>query len=289
MQSTYDPSVEDVGSVMLMEHLNLEIDDQLMATLFYVVGLGLTRDPHNTVGLENMHVNIGLQQVHLPTRGHQVLPGHIAIVMPDLDGLRDRLAMIKPRLTDTKFEFHDEADYVAVTCPWGNQYRIFEPSDRFGKMTLGVPYVEFLTKPGTAAGIARFYDKVMDAPATVKKENGGQVARARVGRDQTLVFRETNGEIPPYDGYHIAVYTANFSGPFKFLKERGLVTEDPRNSQFRFKDIIDPKNGDKVFTVEHEVRSLHHTQWGRTLVNRTPAPVQQPAAPRVRPMAAATA
>jgi hypothetical protein len=284
MQSTYDPSVEDVGDILLMEHLNLEIDDQLMGTLFYIVGLGLTRDPFNTVGLENMHVNIGQSQVHLPTRGHQVLPGHIAIVMSDLQGLRDRLEMIKPRLDGTKFEFHDEDDYVAVTCPWGNRFRVYEPGPQFGTMTLGVPYVEFLTRPGTAAGIARFYDKVMGAPSTTKKENGSPVARVRIGREQTLVFRETTDEVPPYDGYHIAVYTANFSGPFNFLKDKGLVTEDPRNSQFRFKDIVDPKTGEKVFTVEHEVRSLHHRQWGRTLVNRTPDPVQRNAPAQVRPM-----
>jgi hypothetical protein len=289
MQSTYDPSSEDVGSVMLMEHLNLEIDDQLMGTLFYIVGLGLTRDPYNTVGLENMHVNIGQSQMHLPTRGRQVLPGHITIVMPDLPALRERLEMIKPRLDGTRFEFHDEPDHVAVTCPWGNQFRIYEAGTRFGNMTLGVPYVEFLTRPGTAAGIARFYDRVMGAPGTVVTEDGSTVAKVRVGRDQTFGFRETSDEIPPYDGYHVAVYTANFSGPFNFLRERGLVSEEPRNNQFRFKDIVDPETGEQVFTVEHEVRSLHHRQWGRTLVNRTPDPARRDPAPRARPAVSATA
>jgi hypothetical protein len=156
-------------------------------------------------------------------------------------------------------------------------------------MTLGVPYVEFLTRPGTAAGIARFYDRVMGAPSTVATEDGGTVAKVRVGRDQAFGFRETSDDIPTYDGYHVAIYTSNFSGPFNFLKERGLVSEEPRNNQFRFKDIVDPETGEKVFTVEHEVRSLYHRQWGRTLVNRTPDPVRRDAPPRPRPVASATA
>ena len=36
--------------------------------LFYVVGLGCTRDPYLNVGLNNMWVNVGEQQFHLPTR-----------------------------------------------------------------------------------------------------------------------------------------------------------------------------------------------------------------------------
>ena len=38
-------------------------------TLFYVVGLGGTRDPYIFMGLENMWVNFGRTQVHLPSRG----------------------------------------------------------------------------------------------------------------------------------------------------------------------------------------------------------------------------
>ena len=59
---------EDVGNIVLLEHVNVQIPDQALATLFYVVGLGFTRDPYLNVALNNMWVNVGEQQFHLPTR-----------------------------------------------------------------------------------------------------------------------------------------------------------------------------------------------------------------------------
>lgn len=82
MESTRDYAEEDVGNIVSMEHINLQIADQGMATLFYVVGLGFTRDPYMTVGLENMWINVGEQQFHLPTRDAQVIPGHIGVLGP---------------------------------------------------------------------------------------------------------------------------------------------------------------------------------------------------------------
>jgi hypothetical protein len=76
--------------------------------------------------------------------------------------------------------------------------------------------------------------------------------------------------VPEYDGHHIAVYLTNFSGPYQFLQERNLVTEDIRNHQFRFQDIVDPASGAPVFTLEHEVRSSRHPGYRRPLVNREP-------------------
>ena len=42
----------------------------------------------------------------------------------------------------------------------------------------------------------------------------------------------------------------------RFPQERGLVTEDVRNHQFRFKDVVDPESNRNVFLLEHEVRSI---------------------------------
>ena len=71
MSKPYDRGAEDLGNIVALEHVNLQIEDQAMATLFYIVGLGLTRDPYMMVGLDNMWVNIGEQQFHLPTRKPQ--------------------------------------------------------------------------------------------------------------------------------------------------------------------------------------------------------------------------
>jgi hypothetical protein len=79
-----DYTEEDVGNIVSLEHVNIQVPDQPMATLFYVVGLGLTRDPYLNVGLGNMWANIGEQQFHLPTRAAQRISGYIDLVLPDL-------------------------------------------------------------------------------------------------------------------------------------------------------------------------------------------------------------
>lgn len=274
MNAAPDYTEEDVGNIVLLEHVNLQHPNQPMAILFYVVGLGLTRDPYISVGLQNMWANIGEQQFHLPTRAAQVIPGHIGLVIPDLESLKSRLKGIEEHLKGSCFSWSAEADHVAVTCPWGNRFRCYAPG-KFGDMLLGIPYVEFDVRQRAAAGIARFYQQVMRAPAAVGSDNGAQLARVAIGRGQWLCFKETEREIPPYDGHHIAVYIANFSGPYGFLKERNLLMEDVRNHQFRFKEIVDPQSGKKLFEVEHEVRSLRHPMYQRHFVNRNPEQIQR--------------
>ncbi len=267
-------ATEDVGNVVSLEHVNVTIPDQALSTTFYVLGMGFTRDPYMTVGLNNMWINVGEQQFHLPTREPQVIPGHIGIVVPDLRALEARLAMVRDLLADTRFGFSVEHDHVAVTCPWGNQFHCYAPHPRFGDVILGMPYVEFPTRPGTATGIARFYQKVLGAPAAVERDAQGAAARVQVGLYQWLTFRETDADLPPYDGHHIAVYVANFSGPYAYLKKRGLIMEEVRNHQFRFKTLVAPDSGEPVFTLEHEVRSLYHAMHRRFMVNRNPDQLQ---------------
>ena len=265
-----DHSEEDVGNIVLLEHVNLQVPDQSLAILFYILGLGLTRDPYFNIGLRNMWANAGEQQFHLPTRPAQVVHGHIGIVVPDLEALKERMASVEEGLAGTKFSWSVKPDHVAATCPWGNRFRCYAAGPAFGDMAVGVPYVEFLIQPGLAAGVARFYDQVMGAPATTESGPLGTLARVKIGRNQALNFRETEESSPSYDGHHIAIYVMDFSHPYGFLKARGLISEDVRNHQFRFKEIVDPESGSGLFLVEHEVRSLHHPMFGRFFVNRDP-------------------
>ena len=64
----YDRSTQDVGNIVHLEHYNCCIDDQRLAILFYVVGLGATRDPYLFPGMENIWLNFGRTQVHMPSR-----------------------------------------------------------------------------------------------------------------------------------------------------------------------------------------------------------------------------
>jgi hypothetical protein len=268
-------SDEDVGNIVLMEHVNVQVPDQSVAMMFYIMGMGFTRDPYLNIGLGNMWANVGEQQFHLPTRPAQVIQGHIGVVVPDLTALQERLASVQKGLAGTKFRWSAEANHIAVTCPWGNCFRCYLPDTAFGDMALGLPYVEFLVGPGRAASIARFYDQVLNAPSTTESGEQGTLGRVKIGRNQSLIFRETEEPLNAYDGHHIAIYVANFSRAYGYLKNRGLISEDVRNHQYRFKEIIDPDNGSTVFMVEHEVRSLHHPMFRRFLVNRNPEQTQR--------------
>ncbi len=270
-QPKYDRKTQDVGNILGMEHVNVTIPDQEMALRFYVSGLGLTRDPYMMVGPENMWVNVGAQQFHLPTRDPQVLTGCIGLVVSDLDALQRRLTRLEDKLAGTAFSWTAQEDYVEVSCPWGNQIRCHAPDPRFGDMSLGMPYVEVLVKPKTARGIAVFYRTVMRAPATVVKDGRGTVTEVAMGCSQVLRFRETAEPLPEYDGHHIAIYVADFSGPHAFLKRQKLISEESNDYQYRFQAIVSPKTGKLLCELEHEVRSLYHPMYGRELVNRNSA------------------
>ena len=146
----------------------------------------------------------------------------------------------------------------------------YEPdAERFGRIALGIPYVEFDVPPETVDGIVAFYRQIVDVPA--EATNGdGKVARVMIGKNQHLQFRETEQPPPDFDGHHIAIYVVNFSGPHGRLNERNLVSQEDNPYQYRFRDIADPETGRKLFTIEHEVRSVSHPMFMRPLVNRNP-------------------
>ena len=162
--------------------------------------------------------------------------------------------------------------HVDVTCPWGNRIRVHAPdAARFGRMALGMPYVEIDVAAGTAARIARFYAEVLAAPAICGSDADGAFARVPAGLDECLLFRETERPLPAYDGHHVQIAVADFSGVHRRLLERGLITEESNASQYRFQDIVDCEGGELLATLEHEVRSMRHPMYARPLVNRDPA------------------
>ena len=42
-------------------------------------------------------------------------------------------------------------------------------------------------------------------------------------------------------------------------------------AEWRFQWIVDPRDGSKLFQIEHEVRSMKHRLFGRPLINRNHA------------------
>src|SRR5262249_140409 len=184
------------------------------------------------------------------------------------------------KLESTALAFSEHNDYVEATCPWGNRLRVYEPdAARFGPISLGIPHVEFDVPVGTAKGIAAFYPQIMGIPASLANGDGtlarakgdGRVAGAKVGKEQYLQFRETDRPQPEFDGHHVQIYITDFSGPYRRLLERGLISREDNQYQYRFIDIVDPADGRRLFTVEHEVRSATHPMYLRPLVNRNPS------------------
>ncbi len=270
----YDRDAQVVGNIVHLEHFNVVIGDQRLATLFYIVGLGGTRDPYIFPGMENMWVNFGRTQVHLPSRGAkpkpEVLRGTVGFVVPSLDELKKRfehagseMKRIVPE-AQTKFSWREMNGAVEATCPWGNRVRCHAPSPEFGPVELGLAYVDFDVPAGTAESIARFYNEVMRAPARAEKSR----AIVSIGRSQRLYFTETSKPLPEYDNHHIQVYIADFASPYHWLKERDLINMETDANEWRFQWITDPKDGRKLFQIEHEVRSMKHRLFGRPLVNR---------------------
>jgi catechol 2,3-dioxygenase-like lactoylglutathione lyase family enzyme len=276
----FDRTEEDIGNVVELGHVNIAVPDQRLATIFYVTGLGLTRDPYLVTGTENMWVNVGKQQFHLPLGSPQKLRGTIGLVLPHRKALLARLARIAPPLEDTQFSFREAEDTVEVTCPWGNHIRCHTPDPaHFGLIALGMPYIDFTLPHGSLAGIAHFYHEILGAISGLGTDARGSHAWARVGDGNKLIFRETDTKLEPYDGHHIQITLADFSGPHRRLKERGLITEESNQHQYRFQDIVDPDTNVQLFRVEHEVRSMRHPMFARPLVNRDPDITNQLYAP----------
>ncbi|HUB16169.1 MAG TPA: hypothetical protein VMB34_29760 [Acetobacteraceae bacterium] len=268
----FDRRVEDLGNIVELGHVNVTVPDQQKATAYYFMGLGLTRDPYLMAGLENMWVNVGRGQFHLPTREAQVVRGTTALVLPDREALLRRLSGVRKYLEGTKFDFCESNDGVETICPWGNRIRVHTPDPtRFGAMRVGMPYVEFDVPEGTSLwGIARFYTEILGGIAGVAKDERGCYAWASVSGESKVTYRETDKPLPPYDGHHIQITLADFSGPHKKLKERGLITEESDQHQYRFVDIVDVDTNKPLFQIEHETRSMRHPMFNRVYVNRNP-------------------
>ena len=75
MHAPFDRAAANVGNIVKLEHVNVRVTDQAPATLFYLAGLGFTRDPYVNVSTNLMWVNVGRQQFHLPTGAPQVIRG----------------------------------------------------------------------------------------------------------------------------------------------------------------------------------------------------------------------
>src|ERR1700732_2233739 len=132
-QRRYDRTAEDIGNIVGLGHVNTAVPKQRLSTLFYVTGLGLTRDPFVNTSTDNMWINVGQSQFHLPTGRIEILRGITGLVLPDRAALLERLARLREPLAGTSFDFHERNDCVETVSPWGNRIHCHAPDpERFG-------------------------------------------------------------------------------------------------------------------------------------------------------------
>jgi hypothetical protein len=262
----------EVGALVHFEHVNLRVDDHRPAHLYFIEGLGLTRDPYRMVGVTNMWVNAGHQQFHLPIGKPTPLPGEVALAVHDLASVQRRLERIAPLLKGSAFSCRAERGTLATTTPWGHAVRVHSAARFPGNLPQSVPFVTFRVPPGTAEGIARFYRELLYCPADVAGGRGARRALVNVGPHQQLRFQETPGARVIDCTNHVAVYLARYHEVHDALHARKLVTEADAREQFRFQDIVHPESGKLLFRFEHEMRSLYHPEFHKPLVNRVPVP-----------------
>jgi len=289
---------QSVGNIVLFEHINLEVPDALIAMIFYIEGLGLTKDPFQRPPPSVvLWVNAGFQQFHIITNKNgpaQVINGHVGLIVPNLTELMRRLTSVEKKLQHTKFSWSKKgfdpkmqyniplspkASYVDVVGPFGNNFRVFEyDMSRFPfRGGLGIAYVELESRKDKLKDIKDFYSHFMGALVDQIDEETLSVC---VGPLQQLVFRATDKETIPYNGYHFAIYLATFEITYNLLNKHGLLFTQHKfsdrcetlrqaldNSQFRVRDVPSAQGG-VVFQLELEVRSLVHPSFMRPLVNR---------------------
>lgn len=254
----FDRTAGDVGNIVAFGPLSLAVPDQRLATLFYVVGLGLNCDPYRPASGGAMWVQAGEGALHLPAGPAQVLGGTIGLVAPDPGALRARLETVAPLLAGTRFAWENAGETLRLVCPWGNRLRVHAPQPGLAGRVPALTYLELDAPPGSAEAIARFYREALHAAATAGEDTGGRRARVQAGLSAVLVFREAARTPPEYDGHHIEITLADFSGPHRRLLARGLVTEGTSLHSYRFQDVVDPDSGDVLVTIGHDVRSMRH-------------------------------
>lgn len=258
------------GNMLALEHVNIAVPDQQLAMRFYVDGLGFTRDPVSRSGNSTVWLDLGFTQFHLPVGAAQVLRGHVGLVLPGRAELLARLHAVADDLDGTLYGFGEGEEFIDVTSPWGNWLRCFTPDAEVHAVS-GIAYVEFEIPPGAAPGIARFYAEVLGATTEVADDDGATIARCLIGSAQEFIFRESDQPLPAYDGHHVQVYLADINAPCERLSAHDLVYDHNDQSQYRFRDIIDPASGEVLFTIEHEIRNTEHPLYARLIEKKATA------------------
>ena len=271
-------TMPEVGGILHLDHINLQVSDHDLATIFFIGGLGLTRDPFRRADETNMGVNIGLQQFHLPRRGATPpFPGLVGLIVPDLDIIRLRLSRLNKlqKFKDTPYKANFDDNTAKIISPFGFCIRLHSSNSMPFLRPLGIGYVEIPVPNGVVDDILKFYREVFHSIATIENRDGNKTAAINVGPFQKLYFIEK--ELDSYELYnfHISFHVTHYNRAREIIKERGALMGTGEGEVFFCDKIFNPDTGDYIFSMTNEVRSVYHGDYMRPLINRWPI-IQEP-------------
>jgi hypothetical protein len=296
---------QPLGDILILDHLNINHEqgrhDWLKA--FYFDFLGCVVDPRKEENLlkgrKTLWANIGAQQFHLPEgKDAQVLEGVVTLAFPDISAIVEKCEVVKELLKGSKFKMQRATDRLIVTDPWGSRFHLVrgqyrdERGEQDGGTSAGLALQDltFYTPPrSNIAGIARFYQHVLNAPILQVNDYCCVVS---VGPLQTLTFElHPEGRAVVHDdlfdeqidgpegtpfflsnyGPHVSMYIKDLPAAYHKAEKLGVVYVNPRfkrraytleeaidDCMFRCLDIVDPEQPEAgvILKLEHEIRSV---------------------------------
>jgi hypothetical protein len=99
---------------------------------------------------------------------------------------------------------------------------------------------------------------------------GVTVAMGASGLWNIDLARSARESLPPLDYLQGPYYAIWIQALQKLLVERGLITLERGQYEWRFIDIVDPDTLKPLYRLEHEVRSVTNPLYARPLINRNP-------------------
>ena len=271
----HNQKLPEIGNILHLEHINFEGADHELATIFFMNGLGFTRDPYRRTDETNLGVNVGMQQFHLPRRGNPTPPfyGEVGLVVPDLAVIKsrlDRLAeMGKFDATPYDLLMLDDAT-MRVMSPFGISLRLYPAGSLAFLKPMGLAYVDIPIKPGKAIQLQKFYRDFLKTPSILCELENEKSLVVTFGPHQYVRFREREIEDYKLYSFHIAYYVTNYNFYRDRVIEQGSLQGKGLGELFFFEELFDPKTGELILCFQQEVRSIYHPDFMRPLINRWP-------------------
>lgn len=237
------------AGIALLEHVNINSADFDQPAQYFFDTLGMV--PASYCSPSIIHANMGLSQIHMPidVDTPQTWTGTIGLAYsrPEFDALWDKLRnqsqWAAEKISDCE---------IATIGPHGNRYHLHVVDDAWvdasrtrGSIHRGVTdeqgntcdgddsrcagmlYVTVNVAPGKAARVAGFYRAAFSALPVVEPIGDGRhkctVPIGTPDHQQSIIYVDTEGEIPQYDGHHLAIYLNDYPGGYTASDTNGLI------------------------------------------------------------------